>query len=89
MDGLKFPFCFYEDRVEDEPGDITLLRVRFRHQLHPKIDTNKTYPKVDYYIPKYQDNQNTPEIDVWDDNNDLVCTVKMEIQVRPFDPDTK
>jgi hypothetical protein len=71
----KFPFCFYQRR-EDKDTWVALFGVRFRHQLHPNMDTNKTYKyvSIDYIHGKlFVDEM---EID-------------MDVMVMPRDPNVE
>jgi hypothetical protein len=83
---VKFPFCFYRERVDLNDYTI-LLGVRFRYQFHPKMNTNTSYDLVYFHLA---DNI----LVVWDNPcSDYVClankpafTVEMELHVKPVDP---
>lgn len=78
MTNLKFPFCFYEDRI-DEKDYIALYDVRFRHQFHPDMKTNIAYNVV-YIDP------DSWVMTVCGDDCGTLFKVEMELHLKPVDP---
>jgi hypothetical protein len=75
---VKFPFCFYE-KIYDTTEYVALYNVRFRHQFHPDMNTNITYPSV--YIDK-----DSWLMTVRGEDDKVLFKVEMELHLKPKDP---